>query len=421
MEFKYGLNDRPKIVPMLMYGLQWLLIAIPVVLTSTFVAPEGQTIMFTQKLFGVMGLCMVLQALWGHRLPLVSGPAAALLMGILAASVQGYGQTEIYTSVFVGGILIALIAASGVMAKIQPLFTPRIVVVILMLISFTIAKPILGLIFADPEHHTLEFWFAVVCVILMVIANDKLRGIWKSTVVMWALILGSLAYYAMTGFPDAIAADTKESPLFIFPLKFDAGVIISFVFCYIALLINEVGSVQSLGEMVGADNMAARNRRGLGVAGAVNVLAGCMGVIGPVDYSLSPGVVASTSCASRYTIIPAGLAMIVIAFFPPVVGVLMSIPPTVMGAILFFLMGIQLAAGFEMASNTRSITSFRHGMILGIPLMFDVILTFTPAEAIAGIPEIIRPVIGNGFVMGVIIVLLLEHVFLRDKKERTIK
>ena len=167
MDFKYGLNDRPKIVPLIMYGLQWLLIAIPVVLTSTFVAPEGQTIMFTQKLFGVMGLCMVMQALVGHRLPLVPGPAAALLMGILAASVQGYGQTEIYTSVFVGGILIAIIAASGLMAKIQPLFTPRIVVVILMLISFTIAKPILGLIFSDPEHHALEFWFSVVCVLLI--------------------------------------------------------------------------------------------------------------------------------------------------------------------------------------------------------------------------------------------------------------
>lgn len=417
MDFKYGLNDRPKIVPLIMYGLQWLLIAIPVVLTSTFVAPEGQTIMFTQKLFGVMGLCMVMQALVGHRLPLVPGPAAALLMGILAASVQGYGQTEIYTSVFVGGILIAIIAASGLMAKIQPLFTPRIVVVILMLISFTIAKPILGLIFSDPEHHALEFWFSVVCVLLMVIANDKLRGIWKSTVVMWALVLGSVAYYALTGFPEAIASDTVETPFFIFPLKFDTGVIISFVFCYIALLINEVGSVQSLGDMVGADNMASRNRRGMGVTGAMNVVAGCMGVIGPVDYSLSPGVVASTSCASRYTVIPAGVAMIAIAFFPSIVGVLMSIPTTVMGAILFFLMGIQLAAGFEMATNTRSITSFRHGMILGVPLMFDVILTFAPAEAINCIPEIIRPVIGNGFVMGVIIVLLLEHVFLRDSRK----
>lgn len=417
MDFKYGLNDRPKIVPLIMYGLQWLLIAIPVVLTSTFVAPEGQTIMFTQKLFGVMGLCMVMQALVGHRLPLVPGPAAALLMGILAASVQGYGQTEIYTSVFVGGILIAIIAASGLMAKIQPLFTPRIVVVILMLISFTIAKPILSLIFSDPEHHALEFWFSVVCVLLMVIANDKLRGIWKSTVVMWALVLGSVAYYALTGFPEAIASDTVETTFFIFPLKFDTGVIISFVFCYIALLINEVGSVQSLGDMVGADNMASRNRRGMGVTGAMNVVAGCMGVIGPVDYSLSPGVVASTSCASRYTVIPAGVAMIAIAFFPSIVGVLMSIPPTVMGAILFFLMGIQLAAGFEMATNTRSITSFRHGMILGVPLMFDVILTFAPAEAINCIPEIIRPVIGNGFVMGVIIVLLLEHVFLRDSRK----
>ena len=99
------------------------------------------------------------------------------------------------------------------------------------------------------------------------------------------------------------------------------------------------------------------------------------------------------------------------------VGVLMTIPATVMGTILLFLMGTQLAAGFEMTHNTRSVTSFRHGLIIGIPIMFDVILSFAPAEAIAQIPALIRPIAGNGFVMGVIIVLILEHIILKDGQE----
>ena len=416
MEFKYSLNDRPKFSHLLLYGIQWLLISIPVVLTSTFIAPEGATIAYTQKLFGLMGAVMVVQALFGHRLPLVAGPATALMMGILSATAQGCSQSAIYTALMIGGIFIALVAISGVMSRLQRLFTPRIVISILLLISFTITKPIINLIFSNPAHQQLAFWFCIICTTLMAVANNLLRGVWKSTVVMWAMIIGSVVYYAFVGFPDSIAADTRPSTLFMQHFEFDWGVIISMIVCYVALLINQVGSVQSLGNMVGADSMPARNKRGMILVGAGNILSGALGIVGPVDYSLSPGIVASTQCASRYTVIPAGLAMVAIAFSPSIVGFLMSIPATVMGTVLLFLMGTMLAAGFEMIRNTGSVTEFRHGMIIGLPILFDVIMTFAPSSAIASIPEVIRPIIGNGFVMGVLIILLLEHVFLRDKK-----
>lgn len=417
MEFRYSLNDRPKWSHLLLYAIQWLLISIPVVLTSTFIAPAGETIAYTQKLFGIMGAMMVVQALCGHRLPLVAGPAAALLMGVISAMSQGCSQSAIYTSMMVGGAFVAVVAISGVMSRLQRLFTPRIVISILLLISFTITKPIINLVFSNPEHQQLAFWFCIITTTLMAVANNVLRGVWKSTVVMWAMLLGSVVYYAFVGFPSAIASDTHKASLLMQKFDLDWGVVLSFIFCYVALLINQVGSVQSLGNMVGADNMERRNKRGMIWVGLGNILSGSMGVIGPVDYSLSPGVVASTQCASRYTVIPAGLAMVAIAFSPSIVGFLMSIPAPVMGTVLLFLMGTQLSAGFEMVRSTGSVTEFRHGMIIALPLLFNVIMTFAPAEAIAAIPEIIRPIVGNGFVMGVIVILLLEHIFLRDKRE----
>ena len=44
----------------------------------------GEQIFYMQKLFALMGLTMTVQVLWGHRLPLVIGPASVLLIGILA-------------------------------------------------------------------------------------------------------------------------------------------------------------------------------------------------------------------------------------------------------------------------------------------------------------------------------------------------
>ncbi len=416
MEFRYSLNDRPSFGAMFLYGLQWLMICIPVVLTSTFVAPEGQMLFFTQKLFAIMGVTMIVNALWGHRMPLIAGPAAVLLMGVLAAATQGSGVQSIYPSMAVGGVLIALLAAFGLMKRVQSLFTPRIVVAIVVLISFTMVKPIVGMVFAEQEHQMLAMIFALVLVVSMAVANNLLRGVWKSMVVIAAMILGSLFYYAVVGMPEQLVSDSAAPQLFVDGVEIDAGVIIAFIFCYVALFINQVGSVQSLGEFVGAGDMEHRQKRGMIVQGVMNVVSGAMGVLGPVDYSLSPGVVASTGCASRYTVLPAAAFMILLAFFPDVVALLLTIPQPVMGVVLLYLMATQVAAGLHLIEGTSAVRSFKDGLVLAIPIMFTLILSFAPQSALATIPSLLRPIVGNGFVMGIIIILLLEHIFLKDKK-----
>ena len=416
MEFKYGLDSRPSFGATILYGLQWLMICIPVVLTSTFVAPAGQTLFFTQKLFAVMGVTMIVNSLFGHRLPLIAGPAAVLLMGVLAASQLGGSSEAIFPSIAIGGVLIVLLSLSGLMSKVQKAFTPRIVAAIVLLIAFTIIKPIVGMVFSNSDHQLFSLLFAVVVVITMAVANNLLKGIWKSMVVIVAMILGSVIYYAFTGFPQSFVSDTLPSKLFLSGVELDAGIVIAFIFCYVALFINQVGSVQSLGELVGADNMASRQKRGMVVQGIMNMVAGAMGVIGPVDYSLSPGIVASTSCASRYTVIPAAVLMILLAFIPDAVSVLLTIPQPVMGVVLLYLMSTQIAAGLHMIHTSSATPTFKDGLILAIPIMFTTLLSFAPQSAMYAVPALLRPIVGNGFVMGIIIILLLEHLFLKDKK-----
>lgn len=416
MQFRFGLDDKPSVGAMLLYGLQWLMICIPVVLTSTFVAPEGEMVFFTQKLFVVCGLAIIIQVLWGHRLPLVAGPAAVLLMGVIAARSQGHDASTIYPSMIVGGALVTLLAAVGAMKYIQRIFTPRIVAAIVVLIPFTMAKPIVGLIFADKAHAGLALAATIVGISLMAWANKAFRGIWKSAVVIIAMVAGSLFYYCVTEFPKSFVSDSVAPRIFLGEYHLDAGVILAFLFCYIALLINQIGSVQSLGQMVEASHMERRQKRGLLVTGLFHMLCGTTGVLGVVDYSLSPGVVASTSCASRYTILPAAVAMILLALFPQVVAALLTIPQPIMGIVLLFLMATQVAAGLEIIHSTKAVLSFRDGLVLGMPIMVTIILSFAPAEAMAAVPSLLRPIVVNGFVMGIIVVLILEHLVLREKK-----
>ena len=420
---RYGLNDKPGWLPWLLYGLQWWIVSLPCVMILGIIVAKlhfedtGAQIFYIQKLFGIMGITMVVQVLWGHRLPLVIGPASVLLIGVLAALSAGTGA--IYTAILTGGVLLMLLAFTGWLSKLQFIFTPRIIVVILCLIAFTLAPVILKLIFAEPGRILLHLFFALGLVLAMTVANHGLPGIWKSTVVLLALLLGSVGYFGIEGFPARPPLETSGGwSFFNFPLEFDAGTILSFVFCFLALLINELGSVQAVGGMLGADRLGKRTTRGVAVTGIANVVSGLAGVVGPVDYSMSPGIIAATGCGSRYTLIPAGLGLLACAFFPGFIDLLNAVPGVVMGAVLLYLMSSQLSAGVQMLARESVVPDFNGGLTVGLPLMVALMLSFAPAEAVGHIPAIIRPIVGNGFVMGVITVLLLEHLVFRRRKER---
>ena len=419
MKYKYALDDKPPLGPLLLYGLQWLLITIPVILTSTVVARfqyEGlaDQIFYTQKLFGVIGLGLIAQVLWGHRMPLVMGPASVLLVGVMA--VISSSPAVVYTSIVIGGALLALLAASRLLERIQFLFTPRIVIVILALIAFTLAPVIIGLVFGHTPHPLFAFAFTLLLALAMATANDRLSGIWKSAVVPLAMLLGTIVYGLRGGFPTTGAeAGAPTAGFLLQPFEFDAGVLLAFLFCYIVLLINELGSVQSVGQMLGVADLTRRAGRSVGVTGLFNMAAGAVGVLGPVDYSLSPGVIAATGCASRYTLLPAGLGLIACACSPTLVGYLSLIPSTVMGAVLLYLMGTQLAAAMQMLGDKSAVRSFNDGLTVGLPLMLALFLAFLPQGVAAAIPVLVRPILGNAFVMGVIAVLLLEHIIFRHR------
>lgn len=193
--------------------------------------------------------------------------------------------------------------------------------------------------------------------------------------------------------------------------------VLSFLFCFIALIVNELGSIQAVGRMIGADHMERRTTRGVGITGLANVVSGALGIVGPVDYSMSPGIIAATGCASRFPLIPAGIGLVVCAFFPGFIECLNAIPGVVMGAVLLYLMASQLSAGMQMMIREKAVDGFDGGLVVGFSLMVALLLSFAPDEALNSIPALIRPIVGNGFVMGVITVLILEHLIFRAGKK----
>ena len=405
----------------MLYGLQWFVLAIAVVVTSLFIAvgSPAERVLYAQKVFALMGAATIIQALWGHRMPIVVGPAAVLLVGIitaLASQGEAVNTNKIYTAVMVGGVAVTVLAAARVLSHLQRIFTPRIVIVILMLIAITLGPTIKNLIFpaAEVERHTFALWLTIAGVPAMALASHRLRGVLKSIIIPISLLVGCVIYYAIYGgFGDVFARYTEsEGSLLIPQLEFDGSMIVAFLLCYVALLINDVGSIQALGGMLSTPDTDKRCGRGVAITGIMNVVAGGLGIIGPVNYSMSPGVIASSSCASRYALIPAGAALIICAFVPSLIAVMSAIPNTVIGVILLYLMGTQLAAAFNMLITSKSVLSFDDALIIGLPVMVAMLFGAVPMDVV---PAVVRPILGNGFVMGVITVMLLEHILLKKR------
>jgi xanthine/uracil permease len=197
-------------------------------------------------------------------------------------------------------------------------------------------------------------------------------------------------------------------------LSIDPGLLAAFLICFVALAVNDIGSIESMNAFVGDGDQGGRLRRGIAVTGLANLAAGFFGIIGQVNYSLSPGVVMSSRCLSRFALVPAALLMLAVAFSPASIVVMDAVPSVVVGSAMLYILCAQMAAGIMVLMEDERGAGFNGGLVVGIPLLVAVVVAFLPGEVVASYPAIIRPVAGNSFVMGVLSVMLMEHLLFRQ-------
>lgn len=418
---RYSIEDRPSWPVLLLYGLQWWVASLPFAVIVGVVAARvqfpdvaGQTL-YLQKMFAVFGVTLIVQILWGHRLPLVVGPAEVLLVGLLTSTTS---PAAAYTSIALCGLGMAALGKSRLLDLAKCLFTGRIVSVIFILVALTCSPIILNLFLQSPGVPLANFLGGSVLAVVLFALNKALPGLWKSITLVLGLVGGSCVVFALQGIPEGVwslSFPALENGFFLPGLEFDAGALLAFFFCFIALLTNEIGSVEAGGQMLQVEDLEGRLKRGVWYTGLSNAVCGLLGVIGCLDYALSTGVIAATGCAARRTMIPCGVLLILCALIPGVMGILLCIPMVIMASLLLYLMVSLFASGLEMLTRGAGVGGFYEGVTVAFPLMLALLVSYAPAQVWAGCPEILKPVVANGFVMGTIAVLFLEHTLCRKK------
>ncbi|MBI4766194.1 MAG: purine/pyrimidine permease [Deltaproteobacteria bacterium] len=431
MQFKYGLDDKVPLGENWLLGLQWLFIAIPSILIIGkivgglhYTSPLDQVV-YLQKLSLVMALTIFFQVLWGHRLPLISGPSTVLLIGVIAS--RSFAVESVYTSMMIGGLILALLSTTGLFGHLRKLFTTRVVAVVLLLIGFTLMPTVMNLITRTSGRSSAwaNLFFAFGLTLGLIVLQKYLKGIWKSTLILWAMFLGSLGYFLIFHEEWTVGNLSGLAPFSFFGqhlftgFSFEPGVLISFLICFLALSINDLGSIESMEEILNPSQMPQRINRGITFTGMANVLAGFFGVVGPVNFSLSPGVILSTRCASRYTLIPTAVLLFLLSFSPAATGLIGIVPSVIIGTVLLYILCFQVGAGIVLVSKTEGGSQVETGLVIGLPLLLGTMVAFLPSGVIETFPMFLRPLLGNGFVIGIFTAFLLEGIIFRKRERGT--
>jgi uracil permease len=408
--------------------LQWLIVLTPglLVLGEVVALAQGlgptESVAFLQRLLLLCALAQAAQVWAGHRMPGLVGPSAALMVGIL--STVDAEAPAVYGAMAVAGGATALAGFTGLAARLLRLFTPPVLATTLILIAMTLAPPARDLCFHPDTAGGpgVSFTFALALALAMFWGQRTLKGIWSSAAVLLGLVLGSAVFHLAglsTGPPAApLAAGWGLPALFPARLEFHPGVIAAFILCYLALMSNELATVEALGRILKSPNLDSRQNRAVAASGLGGVLAGFMGVPGPVTYSVSPGVIISSRNASRLVLLPTAALTAGLAVFPQALALFKLTPPPVIGALLLFLMSATVFASLSLLVPKGQALSWSDGVVVGLAMIVGLLVAFMPPAAKDALPPLLRPVLANGFVAGLAIALIMEHVMFRKKRPR---
>ena len=423
--FLYSLDERPPLWRTTIYGLQWALIMFPALVIIASIGTEvlhlsvEERVSFFQKILLLSGGFTFLQTMIGHRYPLQEGPATALLLTFVVLAPQGLGAIQ--GGFLFGGLILLATGLFRWMRRLGSYFTPNVVGVILMLIAFTLIPFLLprliGVTAEHPQGEAGVFGAALALILLIAILASRLGGFLRSTAVILGIVIGSIGFWfwGRMDLRPVQEASWLSLPggLWMGMPRFSLPALVSSALAYIAVAVNSLGSIHGVGGVVGAEGIAGRVDRGLAVTGLAGVAASVLGVVGTVSYSTSPGVILVTGVASRHAQAMCGLVLIVAAFVPRLSALLAAVPPTVVGSALCVALGSQIGAGITaITAGGRSLAA-RDYLVVGLPVMIGTLVAAVPPAFFAGFPAWLGTILGNGLVLGIILVLILEHALMR--------
>ncbi len=435
--FLYGPNDKVPAGKSAVYGIQFLVFyiasgaIIPVIIGASLGLDQAQIATMLQRTFLLVGAISILQFFFGHRLPIVEGPAG-LWMGILvllASTTSAMGlnlstlRTDIEFGMICAGVMACVVAVSGLIVKILKLFTPLINGTFLILMAIQMSGSVIqGATGLSSGYTTVQGRFLIVFVVtvaVIIVVNLRASGFLQSIALLVGVACGWVLAYVLQIAP---ALTASGQGLFAVPQIFawgmptvNWGVILTCLIGEFVLFSNFATSLNGMSDLLQRPLEKREIKRGTFFLGIMAALCGLFSVAGTVPLASTPSMLRITRVAARVPFLLGGIFAMIMGLVAPICMFLSSIPPAVGYAALLVTIAMMVEQGLREYKKVDF--TMREGMIVGVSIMIGAGILFLDTSAFQTLPQVLQYVVSNGLVMGLIVAILMEHVLLRKKPE----
>ena len=425
-----GLEERPPLPQAVALGVQHVLVS-NVWLDPVFVAAVGGlsaalSANLVNAIFLAAGLVTLTQSTRLVRLPIVEGPSAAfdgLMIGFGKA-----GQLAMATTgLLIGGVIVFIVAASGLLGLLRRLFSPAVTGAVILLVGIALAgftlEEFLGGSPTSPDFASpTTLLIATATLATVVILSGFGRGPLRSYAFLWGLVVGDLLSlgFGRLSFDAFGAAAWIGIPQLLpyGPLQFDAGIAVAILFAFLVAVIEAIGVYYAAGEIV--DTPITDTRIRLGVSGEAigSIISALFGGFATTAYAQNVGLLKLTGVGSRFAVTVAGVIFLILAFIPKLGALLAATPDPVVGGIFLPAAGSLILTGVTALSRTPDTP--RHATVAGLAVIAGTGVPPLASSLATRLPAAATELLSQPVVVGAIVALVLEVLLVqlgRSQKE----
>ena len=389
--------------------------------TSLHLAPSTVAELYGAT-FIVTGIGTVLNSAFGLRLPVVLGPWAPMLSGLVsAAKIAGLGGA--FGSMFIAGLIWTVLSIPlpgfSVVSYLGRMFRAPILyggVILILMTSLTDVTVVNWLGTPGTSGFGKASWIGGGVALVVTFAILALaRGPLRSVAMLCGIAAGVIAYACIGSVSFArVGASPWLFDFRLFPFGFSVNPVL--VVLFFLLLMTSVSNSLALynvtGEWSGTELGGRRMAWGILGQSVTAVAAAALGSFSSTTYPSNLAIVRASRVGSRWVTVTTGIVMIVGGSILKFDAIFVSIPSNVIAASAIILFGVLAMSAIE--SLSRVSWDQLNFLVLGPAFMIAIGGLFIAPATLAHFPLIVRQVLAqpllDGPVLLVLLHLLVNHV-----------
>ena len=369
-----GVDDRVSVGRAIPLGIQHMMS----MFGSTVLVPTltGLSPSVAIMCSGIGTICYLLVT--RNKIPSYLGSSFAFISPIIAVYATTGSYSAVMSGVVTAGLvflltagIIKLVGTGWLDRLLPPVLVASVMIVIVVGLSATAAKMAL---FSSTDAFVPIGALAAAITLVAAVIFSSMGGLFGTMPVLLAIIVGYVfsCLVGLVDFTPVLQAAWIGLPPFTHP-TFDPGAVILIAPVAIVVVIEHIGHLLAVGEIVNRDyrQMLPQSLAGDGIA---TVISGFLGGPPTTTYAENIGVMSVTRVyATQVFWYAAGFALLVGGFCPKLAALISSIPVPVMGGVSLLLFGLIASNGLRMlVTNKVDFDDNRNLMIASVVIILGV-------------------------------------------------